>query len=206
MPCASTIGKGTVYNQHKLHFREQELDREPRQALLEDLQEALTSWNSNGEKIIVFMDANEDIREGKVADMFDSIEFAEHITSRHSQNSPPPATHNRNTQAKPIDGIWSNLGTTDIKCGWLAQGEGFPGDHRDSWIRIPFSLMFGHRPPHLHAVKIPDLTTTDPRVQKRYNKKVKKLMKKYNVPAKVQQLRKLVSSRAPKDTIRPLHP
>jgi hypothetical protein len=93
MPCASTKGKGTVYNQHKAYFREKKQDREPRQALLEDFKKALLSWNNNGEKILVFMDANDDIRHGEVADMFDSIHFAEHITGRHSCHTPPPAKH-----------------------------------------------------------------------------------------------------------------
>ena len=63
-PCKSK-GNNTVYTQHQEHFRNLKTDREPNKAFQEDLQEALQSWNKAGDKVVLYMDANQDVRRGR---------------------------------------------------------------------------------------------------------------------------------------------
>ena len=167
-PCVNTGGNNTVYVQHQQHYRQQESDKEPVQAFLQDLKAAIQQWQASQERIIIYMDANEDVRQGPVADMFHSLGMKEQITSKHGPVSCPPATQDRNTQSKPIDGIWTNFDCADIRCGYMPFQEGLPGDHRDCWIDIPAQVLYGYNPAHLHTLHPPSLTTQDPRIRKRY--------------------------------------
>ena len=60
----------TVYTQHLTYFRDKKTDREP---LLEDFHQELTRWANAREILVVFMDANGDIGNGPVNDMFQSV-------------------------------------------------------------------------------------------------------------------------------------
>ncbi len=72
--------------------------------MLEDLYEEINAWKALGNKIIVMMDANEDVRRGDVNNLFQVLGMTEVILRRHADKS-PPATHNRNNNREPIDGI-----------------------------------------------------------------------------------------------------
>ena len=198
MPCKNTKGPSTVYTQHKTYFRSIKKDREPRKAMLEDFKTCLQAWIDHGERIVVFMDANEDIRHGKVNDMFNSINMWEQISRRHGSRRPLPATHNRNTNNIPIDGIWTNINDANLKCGYYGHGELLPSDHRPMFIQLSRHTVFGHNPPHIHRYKVPDLPTTDPRIRSRYNDKIKKNMKDNKIPQMLKLMRHLLSAAGPK--------
>ncbi len=205
MPCVNH-GETTVYTQHQEHFRNQKTDREPCQAMLEDFYQALHSWDRAGEKLVVCMDANQDVRTGTLAQMFLDLGFGkEQITSRHGAYSPPPATQDTNTKGKVIDGIWVNFNQGDLRCSFLPFGSGIPGDHRDTIIDIPFEAAFGYKPPHLHRVYPPNLTTQNPRERKQYNKRVTKTLKENGTIAKVIKMRKMVANNSTIKPVRDLH-
>ena len=198
-------GSGKVYIQQIEHFRRQGTDREPQQALLEDLQEQLIKWDEAGEKVVCYMDANQDVRQGPVADMFASAGYREQITLRHGKTRPPPATQEDNKQGIPIDGIWTNFGHGELRCGFLAFGEGVDTDHRIGFIDIPDHVAWGYNPPHLHRRYPPDVTTQDPRIRRKYNRLVLQRLRRNGTLAKVKLLRSMVRDRGPIDEIRALH-
>lgn len=204
MPCDNTKGTTTVFRQHRLHLQSQGDERLPRQAMLEDFHQTLSAWLEAGEIVMVFMDANDDVRQGEVNTMFRSLEMREMISKRHGKTHPMPATQQRNTASRPIDGVWSNV-PNSLRCGYLAFGEGVPGDHRTMWIDIPFATMFGYTPPHIHKVYPPDLTTADPRIRKRYNQRVRRLLTKWGTFLAVKQLRQMVTNSGCKMEMRQLH-
>jgi len=187
IPCDNASTENTVYRQHKLHLQRQGDLRLPRTAMLEDLYATMSAWLAAGELLMVFMDANEDIRTGEVNSMFRSLNLREMISQKHGSTHPMPATQIRNTSSRPIDGVWSNL-PEQLRCGYLAFTEGVPGDHRTMWIDIPFSIIFGYTPPHLHKVFPPDLTTEDPRIRKKYNQRVHQLLSKWGTLKAVKKL------------------
>ena len=166
LPCPNATGNDTVYSQHQRHFRAQKTDREPVEAMIQDLHQAISSWIAEGEKVVIGMDANQDVRSGDMAIMLRTLGFEEQITSRHGPLEPPPNTHQMNTQGKPIDGIWTNFAHGELRCGYTAFGEGIDSDHRSCWIDIPDSIAYGYRPPDIHRVYPPGLTVADPRVRK----------------------------------------
>ena len=84
-------------------------DREPIQAWMENFAKEVKVWCEAGEKIIIHMDANSDVRTGPVATTLRPLGFEEQVTFRHEPLHPPPATHMANTRGIPIDGVWTNF-------------------------------------------------------------------------------------------------
>ena len=82
--------------------------------MLEDFKPALDRWLEAGEKVVVFMDANEDIRASPVADM----------QARHPR-TPLQATYIMNNSHKPIDSVWTNLDAPEMECAYLAYNDPF---------------------------------------------------------------------------------
>jgi hypothetical protein len=126
-PCIpSSQGAGTVWEQHRRFFGE--IDRDPRQALLDDLKVEIVAWQLTGDVIVLGMDANEDVRSRKLKTYFDDLQMKNVILDRHKYLS-PPATHTRNTKREPIDGIWVSKSLDPIAAGFLAVGSAFSSDH-----------------------------------------------------------------------------
>jgi hypothetical protein len=124
---------------------------------------------------VIGMDSNEDIRTGATENFFQALGMKEAILSRH-QGKSPPATYNRNLQRQPIDGIWVTPGLRAIGAGYCPFGEGCPLDHRVLWIDILYEEAFGYKPQLLKYPPIRKLNTKDPRMVKKYNREVKKLL------------------------------
>ena len=86
-PCKSQKQQfRTVYNQHRQHFRSLKREGCPRQLFVEDLHSQLIQWRESGERLIVCIDGNEDVRRGALQAMFSSPELGmtEVISSRHA--------------------------------------------------------------------------------------------------------------------------
>ena len=65
-PCRSKPSRiHTVYAQQRRHYRSRGDIRCPIIIFREDLDKILTKWTSNGDKIILFIDANENTTKGK---------------------------------------------------------------------------------------------------------------------------------------------
>ena len=91
-PCEPTNKReiNTVNIQHVNYLRKQGDLRTPRQAILEDLFKDLSKWKEEGDSLLVFIDANEDIRWGSVHDMFAGLDMKDLILHKHAALSPPP--------------------------------------------------------------------------------------------------------------------
>lgn len=66
VPCRNNkILSGTTYQQHRQYFLQKEnRDVEPRVQFLLDLQVLLSQWKAEGKRLVVCLDANEDIYKG----------------------------------------------------------------------------------------------------------------------------------------------
>ena len=78
-----------MYIQHQEHFHNQKTDREPHKAFRDDLQKAVQAWVSAGEKVVIHMDTNADVRTGPLTKMLATMGFQEQITSTHGIKAPP---------------------------------------------------------------------------------------------------------------------
>jgi hypothetical protein len=173
-PCESP-GASTVFHQQARGLSVNNDHRNPRDAILEDLAESIVQWQAAGDHIIVDMDANEDIRNGEVNATFSRLGLKEAILDRHKDKS-PPATQNCNTNRQPIDGLWVS-GCIHISAGgYLPFGDACPSDHLMIWIEIQYSGIFGHKSPELAKIHPKRLKKPDPRLVKRFNRRVKNTM------------------------------
>ena len=87
----------------------------------------------------------------------------------------------------------------------LPFNEGFPGDHRTLFLDLPFLDVLGNNPPHLFKQDAPILTVVDPRIRRRYNRRVVTEFQKADVIHKAATLRELVAADAPLEQIIKLH-
>jgi hypothetical protein len=161
-------GADSVNQQHWREFTKIGRDADPRTAILEDLFSLLSRWKEQGDSIIVGMDANEDVRNGSVHDMFQTLDMREVILEKHRTTS-PPATYNRNFQRKPIDGVWASLSINPLSSGYLPFGDAAPSDHRALWIDITYVEAYGYNVQRLNPPKPRKLTMKNPKMIDSFN-------------------------------------
>ena len=169
-------GASTVFHQQARGLSQTGDHRNPIEALLKDLTEAILVWKEAGDHIIIGMDANEDVRDGEVNTTFEGLGLREAILDKHKDKS-PPATQNRNTKRQPIDGIWISSCIFISAGGYLPFGDACQSDHRMIWIELQYSIAFGQRSPEIVKLKPKRLKTSDPRLIQKFNIQVKRAMR-----------------------------
>jgi hypothetical protein len=190
-PCEpSSPGPGTVYEQHRRFYGDQDID--PREAVLDDLREDILAWQEEGDIIILGMDANCDTRSRKLKEYFEELNMKNSILDRHKHLS-PPATHARNQQRVPIDGIWIIKGIEPIACGFLALGSGCPSNHVALWIDFRTTDLLGSKMAPL-VFNVNKLKADDPRLVTTYNQRSKKALAKHNIKQRLTVLRNISKS------------
>lgn len=102
-PCKtnSDLHNSTVYRQHYKRLKETDIDECPIQQFQFDLIQLIQKWMKNGDKIILMVDSNEDIRDGTFDTALRRIGLISGIRNRHG-NNPPPTQHR---ESVPIDDI-----------------------------------------------------------------------------------------------------
>jgi endonuclease/exonuclease/phosphatase family metal-dependent hydrolase len=177
-PCKSTNRAASVYEQQVRYFKgKMELDRNPREALYEDLFVEATRWKNEGDHIIIAGDVNKDVRTGRTKEFFTALGLREVILERH-KNKSPPATNENNNSREPIDGIWASKELEVTAAGYLPFGEGCDSDHRLIWADFTYHTVFGQECPSEYRPPAKKLRADDPRLVKRYNRQVKSELKK----------------------------
>jgi hypothetical protein len=158
-PCHS-LGVGSTYQQHLRFLARVNRGSEcPRQAILDDLKKEILRWSELGNSVIVMSP--------RLVSFFSDLYMQETILERHSSLS-PPATHNRNDNRVPIDGIWASQGIRISAGGYLAFGAGAPSDHRALWIDVPDMDFLGYDMPAYVPTPAQRLHSRDPRIANRY--------------------------------------
>jgi len=103
------------------------------------------TWIEAGEHLIIGLDANEDVRSGELTSMLRLCGLHNMVHTKHPKLKSVP-TFERSDKDTPIDAIMTTFPESNaIRCGYLAFGEGLPGDHRTLWADIPFSIIFGNK-------------------------------------------------------------
>ena len=144
-PCRNTTGALSVWNQHKQYLQNNNDDRNPRTAFLQDLKREMTSWIAAGDHLLVGGDVNENVMHHSIASLFESFHMSNLIFDMHDPTT-APSTYFRNTEGKIMDGIWGTPGLHVAQCGYLEPGD-VPGDHSLIWADISYSSALGHDPP-----------------------------------------------------------
>ncbi len=163
----------SVHSQHRQYLQNQDDDRHPRQAFMEDFLSELTAWLAMGDQLIICGDINEDILSDAIATYFSDLGLRHLIFSRHNHTSAPP-TYYRNTGNTAIDGIWASPSLDLLRGGYLEKGD-FPGDHRPIWFEVSYAQAFGRSLPPIWRPQARRLQLRDPRCVARYQKSMKQL-------------------------------
>ena len=145
-PCGSgKLNSGTTYQQQRRYFITKEKDLTcPRKRFHDDLIRQLEKWRLEGDRLIVCIDANEDIYRkslGKSLSKMDGLNMVEVVGDFTGKRIGPTLFWG----SKPIDGIWA---TTDIAVTHacvMPAGYGV-GDHRLFVVDFQESSLIGEAP------------------------------------------------------------
>jgi len=173
----------TVYEQHDRYIRQHRLKGTPREIVDSDLyREILEQLQSK--QIILMLDANEDVQQGKFNNMMNGLGMRNGIQTRTT--SPMPATHHRGSRT--ISAIYCSRNIAVTRAGILPIGTGVRGDHKNIYIDVQIQSVMGGKmyivsPPPMRTLKL-----NDSRIYLKFIKLVKKHLKANNIKSKAEKL------------------
>ena len=157
----------TSYQQARRYFITKEKDLTcPRKRFRDDLVKQLKQWRADGDRLIVCLDANEDIYRhelGKRLADADGLNMREVVGE--FTGSKLGATYFRGT--KPIDGIWATNDLQVVGACVMPAGYGI-GDHRLFVVDFLLNSMIGVAPPKIVRLAARRLNTKLPNVAGKY--------------------------------------
>ena len=180
-PNPKGAGDQTVHAQHQKYLLQQKDPRDPLVAFDQDLDKAIKQWSDLGDHIVVALDANDDLRNGTVKRGMARRGLREVLLSKH-RDKPTVATFHRNTDGKPIDGIFATRGIKIQAGGYYAFDAEVKSPHRALWVDIDFESAFGTKLSPSNKAEARRLQTKDPRVVKRYTKKLEQELRRLKLP------------------------
>ena len=148
-------GLHTVWSQQARYFKKHEDIQKPdvHALFIRDLCKFLGDLRNEGNNVVLEMDANDDVRDGKVTKALTEIGMYKVGIRNHGGES-IPATCATNEQREPINSTWTSLGLTVLRCGFLPfhNVHGFQSDHWLVWADIYNEDLLGHRPQYIYQV------------------------------------------------------
>ena len=186
-PNRQGTGPSTVWAQHRSFFNSQRRKIDPRKAFVDDLCKQIQRWRDEGCEVILGIDANEDVSinaPSSIRHRFRECGLEEAILS----SNPPTATHQRNQNHVPIDGIFATPGVPVLAGGYYAFDEFFEADHRALWIDIDLTKALGNYEPQHSTFKKRKLSLQDTRSVSRYLQLVHEGYEQYAIPRRLNQL------------------
>jgi hypothetical protein len=126
---------------------------------------------NEGNLIIIGLDANGNVCTGKVNVMLRNRGLLDIHVVQHLHLT-TGTTCNKNTQAIPVNGIWTSPSLECSAAGYYGFGELIIGktDHQILWADFSYESVLGFQPPEPSYQAPQCLTLNDPRVVKKYNK------------------------------------
>jgi hypothetical protein len=161
-------GPGSVATLQRTVMLARQDFRDPRMALIQDLDKEVSEVIKNGELVIIMLDGNSDMRNSSLATMLSNLNLREVILQCHGRGV---STFWCNNSAIPINGIWASAGISVIEGGYLDYEKVVPGaDHKCLWTDISFQQAFGHNMPAINRPQTRPLHCKDPRIVPSYNR------------------------------------
>ncbi len=179
-PCGNgRLDSGTVYAQHKRYYMMRGCVDCPRVKFRQDLIEVLTKWRNQGDRLVVCLDANEDIYKkaiGKALTDVNGLAMKEVVGSYTGKKV--GATYLRGSKA--IDGVWATSDITVAAACIMPVRYGI-GDHRLFVVDLLTSSLIGADPIHVARPCARRLTTKLPGVVRAYNASLEDLVLKHRI-------------------------
>ena len=192
-PCDNRTGDRTVLQQHSNYFEPLGIKISPRTLFVQQLLEFLAECKANGEEIILYIDANENVYSGRLAKALtnDDFNMTEQFYSVTGQQA--PASHSTGT--RPITGLFATAGIRFLGIYMSAHNAGI-GDHRYTVYDVDASSVLGIE---IHSGKRPvtrRLRTNIPRHVKQFNRCLEELVDRHRMFKKLAD----INSAAPTST------
>ena len=187
-PCYNNnSNSSTSYQQHRRYLINKRKDLTcPRTKFREDLIEQLLKWREEGDKLIVCLDANENIYTksiGKELTNLDGLAMKEVVGSFTGKQVGPTFFRGSN----PIDGIWATSDITISNACIMPVGYGI-GDHRMFIIDFITSDITGTNPPKVARPTARRLINKLPGVTTKYNEALNKQIELHRLIERAGQL------------------
>jgi hypothetical protein len=139
--CAYNVGKTkptglkTVYQQLLRYIQNNNLDTNPRALMRNDLIAQLKTWLQAGDRIFLFMDANENVIDGQLCSKLAELGFTPWA---HRLHGSVPNTHVEGSEC--IEEFWGSYGLEVTGIQLLSFHEGI-GDHRPFLVDLRRDLQ-----------------------------------------------------------------
>ena len=134
---------GSVWQQQIAGLQQDNDDRNPRQAFLEDFEKQIQEWLEDGDQLIIGGDINESVFKGRVQKLFEKYFLRNIIFSEHEPIDVPKSYY-RTADERVIDGLWCTPGIRVTRCGYLAPQDFF-GNHSLFWADVTYNSALGHK-------------------------------------------------------------
>jgi len=148
-PCGNgKLNSGTTYQQQRRYFISKDKDLTcPRKRFHDDLIRQLEKWRLDGDRLIVCMDANEDIYKksiGKSLTKAEGLNMSEVVGDFTGKRIGPTFFRG----SKPIDGVWATQDVVVTHACIMPAGYGV-GDHRLFVVDVQEESLVGNAPPRI---------------------------------------------------------
>lgn len=150
----------------------------PRRAFFRDLAKEITTWQLEGDQILLAGDFNEPVNNEHIIQFFASLHMVNILSQRHPSDT-PASTHTRGSTV--IDAVWASSALSCAAGTWLSF-ETSPADHRSLVLDFDWNLLFGTpstRIQHPHGRR---LNARLPLVRETYNRLLEKFLSRANFP------------------------
>ena len=164
----------------------------PRRLFWDDLKQIVEHWVTLGHRIVLTGDFNSEFND--VCKWMLELGLVDLICEQHGYDK-APKTHLRSKNS-PIDAIFGSPYIRAKRSGYLSFKK-LGGDHRGLWIDIPAELLLGYNPPTCSMHHARRLKMEDPRIVKKYNDTLHKLLSEQDIYKAMSHLHRHATYPAP---------
>ena len=159
--------------------------RSPRAIFCEQFLAQLCAWRSEGEKLLVLMDTNEDMQRGKLARKLtgEALKMVDVIQTRSGQLGPPTYVRGQ----RQIDGAWATPDLSiDAACFTLFFFG--IGDHRGIVLDIPVASLIGETYNSIGSIFARRLQCNKSAVRGNYNRVLETYCYHHRLESKIEKI------------------
>ena len=188
-PCTSKhTSISTVGAQHRRYLRSKGIDDCPRLAFRKGLINQLSKWIKAKERLIIFLDANENLAKGPLSKAFAKIGLRDLVHDRTNQ----PGPHTWFNGKHQIDGVFATVEIDCVGARFLPFWVGI-GDHRALVVDIPQQILYGEQLLRIVRPQGRKLQCNKEEVKEKYLQNVKRQTQLHKIVDKIHRLTDIAS-------------
>lgn len=182
--CRNSTNPASVYSQHRKFFLDHDIETCSLDMFRQDLITQVKAWLAQRNKIIILIDANEDVRVGPLSSQLEELGLISAIRSRHGHRCPPT----QHMGSSLIDDIFVSRGISVKKSGFLPFRDG-PGDHRALFSDIDAISLFGGEFQRIYRLPGRRLISSNKKVVEKFNRLLDEKLTLGNIHERMEKLR-----------------